>query len=125
MTESGREKARHDVCSGPEVHGHLLARVRQGLISPEDAAGAAEFFRALSDPGRVRLLHALSEQELCVCDLAELTGLSVSAVSHQLRLLRASRLVKYRRSGRNAWYSLDDDHVRQLFGVALEHLRHP
>ena len=84
-----------------------------------------ETFRLLSDPGRVRLIAALlAAEELCVCDLAEVTGLSPTACSHNLRLLRAQRLVRYRRQGRNVYYALDDEHIRVLLAVALQHVTH-
>ena len=83
----------------------------------------AETFRALGDPTRVRILDALSKAELCVCDLAARLGLSESAVSHQLRLLRSLRLVRTRRAGRLVFYTLDDDHITRLFAQGLEHVR--
>lgn len=86
--------------------------------------GLAETFQTLGDPTRVKILYALSQAELCVCDLAALLGLSVSAVSHQLRLLRSQRLVRPHRKGHRVYYSLDDDHVHTLFSQALDHLGH-
>jgi ArsR family transcriptional regulator len=83
----------------------------------------AETFAALSDPTRVRILTALARQELCVLDLAGLLGLTGSAVSHQLRLLRAQRLVKYRKEGKIAFYALDDDHIRNLLGECMKHVK--
>ncbi len=86
---------------------------------------ASSVFAMLADPSRLRLLISLLEGgELCVCDLAATTGLSESATSHALRLLRAHRVVKVRRDGRMAYYSLDDSHVRLLLDLALEHLGH-
>ena len=82
----------------------------------------AEFFGILADPNRMRLFSALASQELCVCDLAALTKMTQSAVSHQLRLLKAMRLVSYRRSGRNIYYSLADSHIINLYRCAVEHL---
>ncbi len=82
----------------------------------------AETFAALSDPTRVRIISALGKQELCVLDLARLLGLTGSAVSHQLRLLRGQRLVKYRKEGRIAYYSLDDDHIRNLMAECVRHV---
>lgn len=82
----------------------------------------AETFGALSDPTRVRIITVLSDQELCVFDLARLLGLTGSAVSHQLRLLRAQRLVKYRKEGKIAFYSLDDDHIRNLIEECVKHV---
>lgn len=82
----------------------------------------AETFRVLGDPTRVRILDALAAAELCVCDLATLLGLSESAVSHQLRLLRTMRIVRSRREGRMVFYALDDHHVTGLFEQGLEHV---
>ena len=83
----------------------------------------AEFFSALADPSRLRLMSALARQELCVCDLAAAVKVSESAVSHQLRILRAQRLVKYRRVGRNVYYSLADNHVMNLYREVADHLQ--
>jgi ArsR family transcriptional regulator, lead/cadmium/zinc/bismuth-responsive transcriptional repressor len=82
----------------------------------------AETFSALSDPTRVRIIFALAGQELCVFDLARLLGLTSSAVSHQLRLLRGQRLVRYRKEGKVAYYSLDDDHIRNLMEECVRHV---
>ncbi|NOX20605.1 MAG: helix-turn-helix transcriptional regulator [Nitrospirae bacterium] len=82
----------------------------------------AETFKVLGDTTRVKILFALSQQELCVCDLAKLFDISKSAVSHQLRLLRNMRLVKYRKDGKMVYYSLDDDHIKNLFDECLRHV---
>lgn len=101
-----------------------LDRARTALAEAE-ALELSETFRLLTDPGRLRLIAALlAGDELCVCDLAEATGLSQTACSHNLRLLRAQRLVRYRKQGRNVYYTLDDDHIRVLLEVALQHLAH-
>lgn len=108
-------------CVDPERVHNVLSHL------PHDAVFAelAETFRVLSDPGRVRLISALLEAgELCVCDLAAVTGLSSTAVSHNLRLLRAQRLVRYRKQGRNVFYALDDAHIRLLLDVGLQHVGH-
>lgn len=99
-----------------------VARARAALIPGRDLAGLAEIFKILGDQTRVRLLDALSRAELCVCDLASLLGLSESAVSHQLRLLRGTRVVRARREGRMVFYSLDDQHVLSLFQQGLRHV---
>ena len=83
----------------------------------------AETFRTLGDPTRVKILQALSVEELCVCDLTKLLGVSESATSHQLRVLRSQRLVRYRKEGKMAFYSLDDAHIDSLMKVALRHVR--
>lgn len=110
-----------DTCEVHGLHPEKLERVRAAAPGPEAFSGLADIFKALADPTRARILHALSVEELCVCDLAALTELSASAVSHQLRLLRASRLVRFRRQGKMAFYSLDDDHVRRLLAEGLDH----
>jgi DNA-binding transcriptional ArsR family regulator len=109
-------------CEQHGIHQDRVTLVRERMPSDEVFTSLAELFAAMGDPTRVRLIYALSERELCVCDLAAVLGLSVSAVSHQLRLLRGLRLVKYRREGRLAYYSLDDDHVSTLLCQGLEHV---
>jgi DNA-binding transcriptional ArsR family regulator len=99
-----------------------VARLRAALIAEPSVAALAETFRVLGDPTRVRLLDALSHGELCVCDLATLVGLSESATSHQLRLLRTLRLVRTRRAGRMVYYALDDHHIMALFKQGLRHV---
>ncbi|WSG19539.1 metalloregulator ArsR/SmtB family transcription factor [Nonomuraea sp. NBC_01738] len=94
------------------------------MPTPDDLADTAEVFGLLSDPNRLRLLLALLDGELCVCDLAAVTGQSESAVSHALRLLRAHRVVSVRRSGRMAFYRLEDAHVRMLLDLAIAHTGH-
>ena len=100
-------------------------RLWSGRSGGRPAAGdLAHTFQALADPTRVRLVSALSSTELCVSDLAAVLGMTQSAVSHQLRTLRDLRLVKSRRSGREIFYTLDDDHIRQLFQLGLSHIQH-
>jgi ArsR family transcriptional regulator len=94
------------------------------LVDDPTAAGLAETFQAMADPTRVRLISTLMDGELCVFDLAALLGMTHSAISHQLRLLRNLHLVKNRKEGRIVYYSLDDDHIRDLFQRGLEHYKH-
>jgi ArsR family transcriptional regulator, lead/cadmium/zinc/bismuth-responsive transcriptional repressor len=103
------------------VDGERVRRVQRALVSPEDALVLAETFSLLGDPTRTRILHALSVDELCVSDLATLLGLSPSAVSHQLRLLRDRRLVAVRRDGKRTYYSLQDEHIRTLVDMGTSH----
>jgi len=93
------------------------------METAEELGKLSELFHQLADPTRLGLLFALSAGEKCVCDLAENSSVSVSAVSHQLRSLRTARLVKGRREGRHVYYSLDDDHVSRLLRLGLEHVR--
>jgi DNA-binding transcriptional ArsR family regulator len=114
-----------DRCAVECVEPERVAAVLERLPSEHVFQDLAETFRVLSDPGRVRLISALLEAgELCVCDLAAVTGLSQTACSHNLRLLRSSRLVRYRKQGRNVYYALDDAHIRLLLDVGLQHVSH-
>jgi ArsR family transcriptional regulator len=94
------------------------------MLDVETSNRLAELFQALGDPTRVRMLSALWVGELCVCDLAATLGMSQSAISHQLRLLRQLRLVRRRKDGQIVYYALDDEHVSALFGEGLDHVRH-
>lgn len=114
-----------DTCEVRVVDAVLVDRVKADLPEPESIAQMADVFALLGDGNRVRMLASLCQApELCVCDLAATTEMSESATSHALRLLRAHGVVKVRRSGRIAYYSLHDDHVRTLLDVALTHVSH-
>jgi len=111
-----------------DTHEHdpaALERVRALLLDARTVDSVADVFKLLGDPTRVKLLDALSHGERCVCDLASLVGISESAVSHQLRLLRAARLVRPRRVGRMAYYSLDDHHVIGVLHDTRKHVQEP
>jgi DNA-binding transcriptional ArsR family regulator len=113
-----------DACAVRVVDADKVAAVRGAMPSDADVFELADVFGLLADPGRLRLLVALLEGEMCVCDLAAASGQSESAVSHALRLLRAHRVVRVRRSGRMSFYSLEDAHVRVLLDLALTHVGH-
>jgi len=113
-----------DACRVRLVDPDRVAAVRARMPAESDVVDLADVFGLLSDPGRLRLLVALLDGRLCVCDLAAATGLSESAASHALRILRAHRVVVVRRSGRMAYYSLADAHVRMLLDLALTHVEH-
>ena len=113
-----------DTCATPHaLDARALETARGRLLSVTDVASVAEVFKLLGDPTRVRLLDALSLGERCVCDLAAIVGMSESAVSHQLRLLRGARLVRVRRAGRQAYYSLDDHHVIGVLHDTRKHVQ--
>lgn len=113
-----------DGCASPVVDPPRVAAVSARMPAEQAVVDTADVFGLLSDPGRLRLLVALLDGELCVCDLAAVTGLSESAASHALRLLRAHRVVSVRRDGRRAFYRLDDAHVRMLLDLAVAHTEH-
>jgi Predicted transcriptional regulators len=98
--------------------------VRDHLVDDATASDLADLFKALGDPTRVRIIHALLQCELCVHDLTVVLGMGQSAVSHQLRILRNMRIVKRRKEGKTVYYSLDDEHVAQIFKLTLDHLSH-
>ncbi|WP_284705365.1 ArsR/SmtB family transcription factor [Paenarthrobacter sp. TYUT067] len=111
-------------CAVRLIDAEKVEAVRSRMPADTDVTDLAVIFGLLSDPGRVRILIALLEGEMCVCDLAATTGLSESGVSHALRLLRGPRVVQVRRAGRMAYYSLADSHVRMLLDLGLTHVGH-
>lgn len=108
-----------DLCADGSPHGHAtVERLRESLI---EVSGLSELFRVLSDETRTKILYLLSKEELCVYDIAQVLDMTLPAVSHHLRLLKAMRLVRSRREGKHVFYMLDDDHVLSLIKVAQEH----
>ncbi|HJB42145.1 MAG TPA: metalloregulator ArsR/SmtB family transcription factor [Candidatus Gemmiger avicola] len=111
------------VCApGCPGHPDALAKVRDELPDEETLYDLAELFRIFGDTTRIKILYALFESELCVGDMAQALGMTQSAVSHQLRVLKSSKLVKFRREGKTVFYSLDDDHVRSILSLGMEHV---
>jgi DNA-binding transcriptional ArsR family regulator len=111
-----------EACAAFHLDPRKVTALRKAMLGIPSVAALAETFKVLGDVTRVRILDALSRSELCVCDLAQLIGLSESAVSHQLRILRGMRLVRARRVGRMAFYTLDDQHIVRLFAQGMEHV---
>jgi ArsR family transcriptional regulator len=105
-----------------EAHHPVVDALRSGFPPAESLSRLAEFYKVFGDETRIRILYALFESELCVCDIAELLEMSVSAISHQLRVLKQSKLVKARRSGKTVFYSLDDDHIHSILDMGIHHL---
>lgn len=118
-----RTVRRSDTCDEFQADAGRIRRARERLVSRETADRLSELFGVLGDSTRVRLIGALAGAELCVCDLATLIGLSESAVSHQLRLLRSLRVVRARRSGRMVLYALADRHILELFDQGRRHVQ--
>ena len=111
-----------DRCEVLEVHQEAVKKLEEELPPEELLYDLAELFKVFGDSTRIKLLYALFEAELCVCDIAQALGMTQTAVSHQLRVLKANKLVKFRKEGKNVFYSLDDDHVRRIIDQGMEHL---
>jgi DNA-binding transcriptional ArsR family regulator len=109
-------------CENYVIHREAVNRVRAKMPLEESLYDLAELFKVFGDTTRIKILWALDEEEMCVCDIAALLNMTQSAISHQLRILKNARLVKYRREGKIVYYSLDDDHVRQIFDQGLIHI---
>ena len=105
-------------------HHHQLEYLQNQMPTEQQMEKVSDLFKMFSDPTRLKILAALLKKEMCVCDLSDLMGVSQSAISHQLRLLRANKLVKNRREGKSVYYSLDDDHVATILAQGMEHVRH-
>ena len=109
-------------CGYMHAHPELVRAIRQILPDENNLADLAELFKIFGDSTRIRILYALFESELCVCDLATVLGMTPSAISHQLRLIKQARLVKSRRDGKTVFYSLADDHVHTVLKAGMEHI---
>jgi len=118
-------KHEKDKCDCRIIHDDKVNEARQRALDNSATEDLCQTFKVLGDPSRLKILWALEYQEMCVCDLAVLLGITESAVSHQLRLLRTLRLVKNRRDGTILYYRLADEHVSQLVRIALEHIQEP
>jgi ArsR family transcriptional regulator len=112
-----------DVCQIRVINKEKVHAVKGEMLEEKVFIELSETFKALGDKTRLKILHALSKEELCVCDLSTVFGMTMSAISHQLRILRNMRLVKYRKEGRIVYYSLDDDHIVHLLQLAYAHLK--
>ncbi len=109
-------------CTCLETHPDAIRRADKTLPEDEMLYDLAELFKLFGDTTRIKILYALLNAELCVCDIAQLLGLTQSAISHQLRLLKTGKLVKFRREGKTVFYSLADGHVRSILGQGMEHM---
>ena len=109
-------------CEYMYVHQDVVNKVKQDMPQDETLYDLAELFKVFGDSTRIKILYALFEAELCVCDIAQLLSVSQTAVSHQLRVLKNNKLVKFRKEGKNVFYSLADDHVRRIIHQGIEHV---
>ncbi|MEZ4358028.1 MAG: metalloregulator ArsR/SmtB family transcription factor [Eubacteriales bacterium] len=111
-----------DRCDCNVIHEDVVNEVRAHMPKEEELFNLADLFRVFGDSTRVRILCALFRSEMCVCDIAALLGMTKSSISHQLRILKQAKLVKYRREGKIVFYSLDDEHVKNIFDQGLQHV---
>lgn len=113
---------KEEMCADHGSHGEIVRAVTEKLPDEEILYDVAELFKVFGDSTRVRIICALFESEMCVCGIAEVLGMTQSAISHQLRVLKQARLVKYRREGKTVYYSLADSHIKTIFNQAFEHI---
>ncbi|RQD74784.1 MAG: transcriptional regulator [Candidatus Syntrophonatronum acetioxidans] len=116
------EKKDNITCDETLIHEEIIARARQKIPPEETLYDLAELFKVFGDSTRIKIIWALFQEEMCVCDIACLLNMTQSAISHQLRVLKHSRLVKNRRDGKNIFYSLDDKHIEEIFNQGLKHI---
>lgn len=122
MTEENRSKAETDVRDSQPTRKDIIDKVLAQQPDDEILYDLAELFKVFGDSTRIKILYSMFEHELCVNDIAGLLNLSQSSVSHQLRILKTSKLVKFRREGKSMYYSLDDEHVRSIISMGMEHV---
>ena len=111
-----------ELCADECVHEDVIKKVTEIMPDEDSVFDLAELFKVFGDSTRLKILCVLLESEMCVCDIAELLNMSFSAISHQLRVLKQSKLVKFRREGKTVIYSLSDEHVRSIIDQGLEHI---
>lgn len=112
-----------NVCDCKEIHEEVVVDAKNKMPQEEMLYDLAELFKVFGDTTRIKILYALFSNEMCVCDIANLLGMTHSAISHQLRVLKQARLVKFRKEGKVVFYSLDDSHISQIFDCGLNHIQ--
>ena len=111
-----------DICEVNIIHNETVNKVKNIIPEDEIIYDLSEFFKVFADSTRMKIIYALMEEELCVCDIAAIVGTTQSAISHQLRILKQSKLVKYRKDGKVVYYSLDDEHIAEIVKKGREHI---
>lgn len=112
-----------ELCGETKVHQEIIDKVIPHMPKEEDLYDLAELFKVFGDSTRIRILYVLFESEMCVCDIAQVLGMTQSAISHQLRVLKQNQLVKFRREGKTIFYSLADDHVTTIINQGMDHIK--
>lgn len=122
-TEKKEERQEEALCCDfMHVHEEIVDKVVEVMPEEEQLLDLAEFFKVFGDSTRIKILYVLSQSEMCVCDIATLLQMGQSAISHQLRVLKQMRLVKFRREGKTIFYSLSDDHIQMILAQGMEHI---
>ncbi len=122
MSKNIENKNNVEICKCNVVHEEIIKKVKDEMIAEETLQDISDLFKVFSDSTRIKIIFALFKSEMCVCDIATLLQMNQSAISHQLRVLKQARLVKYRKEGKSVYYSLDDNHIEEIFHMALEHI---
>lgn len=122
MKKSNTSNSKIDFCECKTLHQDIINKVNTEMLDEDTLQDVSDLFKVFSDSTRIKIIFALFKSEMCVCDIAALLQMNQSAISHQLRVLKQSRLVKYRKEGKSVYYSLDDDHIKQIFHMALDHI---
>ena len=112
------------MCDCNIIHQDAVNKTLKKMPNQDLFDKLAEFFKIIGDPTRTKILFALDQNEMCVCDIANVLGMTKSSISHQLATLRSSGIVKCRREGKEVYYTLDDEHVKQVFEIGIEHIEH-
>lgn len=113
---------KENCCEITVIHRDKVDKVKENIYEDEIIFDLAEFFKVFGDSTRIKIINALLEEELCVCDIAAITSSTCSAISHQLRILKQAKLVKYRKVGKVVYYSISDEHIEQIFKKGCEHI---
>lgn len=116
------KKSDTNFCACNTIHEDVVNSVKKNMLSEEILQGVADLLKVFGDSTRIKIIYALFKSEMCVCDIAALLEMNQSAISHQLRVLKQARLVKYRKKGKVVYYSLDDEHIKGIFDMALNHI---
>lgn len=119
-TDNKKKKAA--TCAQVIIHDDIVKRVQENMPQEDNLYDLAELFKVFGDSTRIKIIWALFQSEMCVCDIAYLLNMTQSAISHQLRVLKAAKLVRNRRSGKTVYYSLADSHIKQIFEMGMEHI---
>lgn len=110
------------LCDCEIIHAEKVEQAKKQMLNEELLLDIADFYKALSDSTRIKIINLLEKNELCVCDISSIINMTKSAVSHQLKYLREMNLIKSRKIGKEVWYTLADDHVKQVFDISLKHI---